>query len=209
MLHGKSLDPYKYVFHVILHPIDGFWDLKREKRGSLGAALLFVALTILTLAVEKMGTAFLFNPNRLSEINVMVDVITVILVYVLWCVANWCTTSLMDGKGKMKDILIAVGYALFPIVLIRLPMVLLSHVIILDEGAFYYIFGFISYAWTLALVFTATMMTHEYTLGKTVFTCAITVIAMGIILFIGLLFFNVISEIITFVSTVYKEIRFR
>lgn len=206
MLRRKTLS---YVFYVIFHPMDGFWDLKREKRGSLSAALLFVLLTVVTLAVEKLNTAFLFNPNRLSETNVLVDIITVALVFALWCVANWCTTSLMDGKGKMKDIVTAIGYALFPIVLLRLPMVLISHAITLEEGAFYYIIGFLAYAWTAALIFIGTMMTHEYTLGKTIVTCIITVIGMGIILFIGLLFFHVISEIIVFVSTVYKEIRFR
>ena len=198
-----------YAFYLIFHPLDGFWDLKRENRGSIKAALLFVVLTIITLAVEKLNTAFLFNPNRLSEINVLVDIITVTLVFGLWCVANWCTTSLMDGKGRMVDIVTAMGYALVPIILLRLPMVLLSHVITLEEGTFYYIIGFVSYAWTGILVFLGTMMTHEYTLGKTIFTCMITVVGMGIILYIGLLFFNVISEIIVFVSTIYKELMFR
>lgn len=206
MQYGESI---KYVFYVIGHPMDGFWDLKREHRGSLPAALLFVIGVIITLAIEKLDTAFLFNPNRVTEINVLVDVITVILVFGLWCVANWCTTSLMDGKGRMKDIVIAMGYALFPIILIRLPMVFLSHVITLDGGTFYSILGFVSYAWTIVLVFVGTMMTHEYSLGKTIFTCLITILGMGILLFIGLLFFNVISEIIVFVSTIYKEIRFR
>lgn len=206
MLYAEKL---KYVFYVIFHPADGFWDLKREKRGSLSAALTFVALTVLTLGIEKLNTAFLFNENRISEVNVMVDVITVLLVFTLWCVANWCTTSLMDGKGRMKDIFTAIGYALFPIVLIRLPLVLVSFCITAEEGAFYYIFGFIAYAWTVILIFMGTMMTHEYSLGKTVFTCIITVLGMGIILFIGLLFFNVISEIVVFISTIYKEVRFR
>lgn len=204
-----SRDTLSYAFYVIFHPLDGFWDLKREKRGSVGAAILFVILTIVTLAIEKLNTAFLFNPNRLSEVNVMVDIITVTLIFTLWCVANWCTTSLMDGKGKMCDIVTAMGYALVPIILLRLPMVLLSHVITQEEGAFYYIIGFISYAWAGILVFIGTMMTHEYTLGKNIFTCLITIVGMGIILFIGLMFFHVISEMIAFVSTIYKEIRFR
>ena len=204
-----SRDSLSYAFYVIVHPLDGFWDLKREKRGSVGAAILFVVLTIVTLAIEKLNTAFLFNPNRLSEVNVMVDIITVTLIFTLWCVANWCTTSLMDGKGRMCDIVTAMGYALVPIVVLRLPMVLLSHVITQEEGAFYYIIGFISYAWAGLLVFIGTMMTHEYSLGKNIFTCLITIVGMGIILFIGLMFFNVISEMIAFVSTIYKELRFR
>ena len=199
----------KYVFHVIFHPFDGFWDLKHEKKGSVSAALTFVVLTIITLAIEKQSTAFLFNKNRLSELNVVVDIITVALVYILWCVANWCTTSLMDGKGKMVEIITAVGYAIFPIPLIRLPLVLVSHCITMDEGTFYKVFGVVSLIWAAGLVFFATSVIHEYSIKKTFATVLITLLGMGILMFIGLLFFNVIEQMINFVLTIYKEIRFR
>lgn len=206
MLYVETI---KYGFYVITHPLDGFWGIRRENKGSLAAAFTFVALTILTLTIEKQNTGFLFNMNRLSELNVLVDIFTVLLVYVLWCVANWCTTSLMEGKGRMKDILIAIGYALLPIILIRLPMVVMSHMITADEGTFYYVLGTISYLWTGLLIFTGTMTIHQYSISKTIVTIAITVVAMGILMFIGLLFFNVIQQMLTFVMTIYRELRFR
>ncbi|MBR5356190.1 MAG: YIP1 family protein [Lachnospiraceae bacterium] len=199
----------KYVFHVIFHPFDGFWDLKHEKKGSVAAALTFVVLTIITLAIEKQETAFLFNKNKLSELNVLVDIITVALVFILWCVANWCTTSLMDGKGKMVEIVTAIGYAVFPIPLIRLPLVFFSHLVTMDEGAFIKVFGIVSLIWAGMLVFFATSVIHEYSIKKTVVTVLITILGMGILMFIGLLFFNVIEQMINFVLTIYKEIRFR
>ncbi len=199
----------KYVFHVIFHPFDGFWDLKHEKKGSVPAALTFVVLTIITLAIEKQDTAFLFNKNKLSELNVLVDIITVALVFILWCVANWCTTSLMDGKGKMVEIVTAIGYAVFPIPLIRLPLVFFSHLVTMDEGAFIKVFGIVSLIWAGMLVFFATSVIHEYSIKKTVVTVLITILGMGILMFIGLLFFNVIEQMINFVLTIYKEIRFR
>ena len=206
MLYVETL---KYGFYVITHPFDGFWGLRRENKGSVAAAFTFVVLTILTLTIEKQNTGFLFNFNRLSELNVMVDIITVVLVYTLWCVANWCTTSLMDGKGRMQYILTAVGYSLIPIVLIRLPMVVMSHMITTNEGSFYHVLGTVSYLWAAFLIFTGTMVIHQYSVKKTVITCIITVVGMGIIMFIGLLFFNVIQQMITFVTTIYKELRFR
>lgn len=206
MLYVETI---KYGFYVITHPLDGFWGIRRENKGSLAAAFTFVALTILTLTIEKQNTGFLFNRNRLSELNVLVDIFTVLLVYVLWCVANWCTTSLMEGKGRMKDILIAIGYALLPIILIRLPMVVMSHMITADEGTFYYVLGTISYLWTGLLIFTGTMTIHQYSITKTIVTIAITIVAMGILMFIGLLFFNVIQQMLTFVMTIYRELRFR
>ena len=206
MLYVNTL---KYGFYVITHPFDGFWGIRRENKGSIAAAFTFVALTVLTFTIEKQNTGFLFNPNRLSELNVVVDIITVLLVYVLWCVANWCTTSLMEGKGRMVDILTAVGYSLLPLILIRLPMVLMSHMITSSEGSFYYVLGVVSYLWAGFLIFTGTMVIHQYSVGKTIFTCIITIIGMAILMFIGLLFFNVIQQMVTFVTTIYRELRFR
>ena len=85
MLYVETI---KYGFYVITHPLDGFWGIRRENKGSLAAAFTFVVLTILTLTIEKQNTGFLFNMNRLSELNVLVDIFTVLLVYVLWCVAK-------------------------------------------------------------------------------------------------------------------------
>ena len=198
----------KYGLHVIFHPFDGFWDLKKERRGSLAAALTFVVVVIMLMTFEKQTTGFLFNTVRLKDVNVVVDVLTVTMIYVLWCVANWCLTSLMDGEGTMKDIFIAMGYALIPLILVRIPMIILSLGITAEEGTFYYVLDVFSYIWTGILVFFGTMITHQYSFRKTVLTCILTVVGMGIIMFIGLLFFNVIQQMITFFTTIYKELRF-
>ena len=198
----------KYGLHVIFHPFDGFWDLKKERRGSLAAALTFVVIVIMLSTFEKQTTGFLFNTVRLKDVNVVVDILTVTMIYVLWCVANWCLTSLMDGEGTMKDIFTAMGYALVPMILVRIPMIILSLGITIEEGTFYYVLNAFSYIWTGILVFFGTMITHQYSFKKTVLTCICTVVGMGIIMFIGLLFFNVIQQMITFFTTIYKELRF-
>ena len=164
---------------------------------------------ILTSIIKKQNTSFLFNFNRLDELNVVVDIVTVFLVYILWCVANWCLTSLMDGEGKMTDIMIATAYALVPVVLINLPLVPVSHVITAEEGTFYTVFTVISYLWAGMLLIFGTMVTHQYSMKKTILTMICTVVGMAIILFIGLLFFSVIQRIITFIATIYQELRFR
>lgn len=205
----QYLNSLKYSLYVITHPFDGFWDLKREKRGSLKAAATILALVVLTSIIKKQNTSFLFNFNRLDKLNVLVDIITVLLVYVLWCVANWCLTSLMDGEGKLTDIMIATAYALVPIVLINLPLVPVSYVITAEEGTFYTVFTIISYLWAGMLLLFGTMITHQYSMKKTILTIICTIVGMAIILFIGLLFFSVIQRIVSFIVTIYQELRFR
>lgn len=205
----KYLKSMAYGFHVITHPFDGFWDLKREKRGTLAAAVTFAVLTVLMLVVRKQGTAFLFNMNRLEDVDMMVDIVTVGMLFILWCVANWCLTSLMDGEGKMQDIAIFTGYSLLPMLIIQFPLVVVSHMITAEEGTFYYVFTVISYLWTIALLVLGMMITHQYSMKKTLVTTVLTLVGMAIILFIALLFFSVIQQFLTFIVTAYKEIRFR
>jgi len=199
----------KYGFHVIFHPFDGYWDLKRENRGSLAAAFTFIVLTMMTFIIKKQNTAFLFNMNRLEYINALVDIVTVLMLYVLWCVANWCLTSLMDGKGTLRDIAVTTGYSMIPLVIVQLPLVAMSHFITTEEGTFYYVFGTISFIWAGALLFFGTMVTHHYTVKKTILTVLLTILGMIIITFIGLLFFSVIQQIMSFASVFYKEVRYR
>lgn len=205
----QYLNSLKYCFYVITHPFDGFWDLKREKRGSLGAAATIVGLTVLTSIIKKQNTSFLFNFNRLDRLNVVVDIITILMIYFLWCIANWCLTSLMDGEGKLTDIMIATAYSLVPIILINLPLVPVSYAITAEEGTFYSVLTVISYLWTGMLLVFGTMITHQYSMKKTILTIICTIIGMGIIMFIGLLFFSVIQRIVNFVVTIYQELRFR
>ena len=113
-----------YAKHVIFHPYDGFWDLKHEKRGTLRAALTIVGLVAVTYVVMRQYTGFIFNPRDLSRLNVIVELLSVLAPFFLWAVVNWALTTLMDGKGTFRDIIIATAYALVPFVLINLPLTL-------------------------------------------------------------------------------------
>lgn len=199
----------KYSLHVIFRPFDGFWDLKHEKRGSLSAALGLIALTVITYVVQRHYTAFLFNYNNVKELNIYLEISSVLIPLGLFCVANWCLTSLAEGEGTFKDIVIATSYSLTPYILINLPLVGISYFINIEEGAFYYFFISISFLWSAVLLFFGTMITHQYSLFKTALTFIGIFIGMALMIFIALLFASIIQQIIGFFSIIYKEIVFR
>lgn len=202
----KSL---RYSLHVIFHPFDGFWDLKYEKRGSLKASLAILALVVITYVLRERYTGFLFNFNNTLEVNIIAEIISVVLVFSLWTVSNWCLTTLMDGKGNFHDIFIATAYALVPFIIINLPLIIYSKVITIEEGAFYNFFIMLSVIWSAALIILGTMVTHEYTMGKTLLTLPCIIVGMALMIFIGLLFFSIIQKMIGFVYVIYKELMFR
>lgn len=208
-LQMELLGSLKYTLYLIFHPFDGFWDLKHEKKGSLKAAVIIVFMVGVTYILRRQLTGFIFNEVKLRELNIVVEVTSVAVPFLLWCVANWCLTTLMDGEGSFRDIVITSAYALTPIILINLPLILFSNVITTEEGAFYHFFDILAIVWAALLLFLGTSVVHQYSLGKTLLTCVCIIVGMGLIIFIILLFFSLLQQMISFIYTIYQEVSLR
>lgn len=199
----------KYALYVITHPLDGFWDLTHERRGSIAAANTIVILTLIARVSKLQFTSFLFLQVYWEGINIFLYIASVLLPLALFCVGNWGLTTLFDGKGRMSQIYMGTAYALTPYPLIQIPMIILSNLVTKEEGAFYVFAGTFSIIWAALLIISAMMQIHEYTLSKTLFFIVASLFAMLVIVFILLLFFSMISQGIAYFVSIAKEIMFR
>jgi len=202
----KSL---KYAFHVIVRPFDGFWDLTREKRGSLAAANTFIILTLITHVLQLQYTNFQFMNKNLGQVNLLVECLAIFFPLMLYVISNWCFTTLFEGKGTFKHIYMSMGYCLLPYILIRLPMILVSNMLTQEEGAFYTVFASISLIWCAFLFVVAMMQIHDYSLAKTLVFTIISLFGMLVICFLLVLFFSLLSSFGNFFAALYKETVFR
>lgn len=203
---GKTL---RYSLHVIVRPFDGFWDLTRERRGSVAAANFIVFMTLLTRILRLQYTSFLFVRVNWARVNIFTQVLSILLPLLIWCLANWSLTTLFEGKGRMRDIYMGSAYSLTPYVLIQLPLILLSNAITVEEGAFYSVLSSISLIWCVLLLVVAMMMIHDYSLGKTLSFMVMSVFGMLVIIFVMMLFFSLVSDGIAYFVSLYKELSFR
>jgi sensor histidine kinase YesM len=202
-------DTLKYSLYVSTHPLDGFWDLTHEGRGSIAAANVIVFVAVVVEVLRLTLTNFLFVSINMEFFNAIIVVMRVILPIFLWVVANWGLTTLMDGKGRMKDIYMAIAYALTPYVIINAIMIVLSQVITFEEGAVYWVLAGFAVLWTGMLILSGMMMIHDYSLTKAVFSSLLTVIGMGVMVFIFVVFFSLVSDAVAYFISLYKEILFR
>ena len=109
----------------------------------------------------------------------------------------------------MRDIYMGTAYAITPYVLIQLPLIFLSNIVTVEEGAFYAVLSGVSLLWSGSLIVFAMMMIHDYTLGKTLAFILMSLFGMLVIIFVMLLFFSLISDGIAYIVSLYKEISFR
>ena len=199
----------KYALHVITHPFDGFWDLIHENRGTMAAAHTFLLLFLLTRIIKLMYTSFQFISAPIQYMNVFEQSASLLLPFLILCVANWAMTTLFDVKGRFRDIYMAMCYALVPYVLIQLPLVLVSNCITFEEASFYAVLMGFSVVWCAFLVFVGLMQVHDYTPGKTFIFLIVTVIGAMIIIFLILVFFSLLSDAAGYFVSLYREVVFR
>lgn len=199
----------RYALYVILHPFDGFWDLTHEKRGSMAAAHTIVILTVLTHIWDRRFTSFLLNNTRWSEFSIWLNTFGILVPLIIWVTANWCVTTLLDGKGHFHEIYMGTAYALTPYPLIGIPMIFLSNIVTKEEGVFYTYFNTFALIWAAFLILCAVLMIHDYSLGWGLVAIIISIVGMAVIMFVVLLFFSLISDAVVFFVSIYKEILFR
>ncbi len=197
-----------YGFYTIFHPFDGFWDLKHEKRGSVRAALVFLGVTILAFFYQSIGTGYVMNPTRQYS-TIWMQAISVLVPLILFVLANWCLTTLFDGEGSLKDIFVAVCYCLLPIPMFVIPATFCSNFVTNTEAGIITFLSTIAFFWMGFLIFFATMVTHDYSMGKNVITILGTVVGMVLIMFVAVLFTTLVGKIVGLITNIVTELEFR
>ena len=77
--------------------------------------------------IIRQYTAFPFNTLKVSEVNLFADAISVLVPFLLWVGSTGLSTTLMEGKGTVKEIYIMSAYALTPIIIVNIPATIVSH----------------------------------------------------------------------------------
>ena len=194
-----------FAFHLWMHPFDGFWDLKHEQRGSVRGGSTILGLTVIAFFYQAIGRGYTFNPKG-DYSTVFVQLLSVVVPVALWCVGNWCLTSLFEGEGSLKDIYVATTYALTPLPIMVIISTILTNVLTSSEGSIVTLLVSIGYIWAGLLLFFGILVTHDYPLGKNLLIVLCTIVAMLIIMFVAILFSSLLIKMITFVSGIFTEI---
>ncbi len=202
-------DYVKFPKYILFHPFDGFEEFKRYKKGKFSVAIVFIILFAFLRIFKFQYEGFIVNPNNPLMLNSLQEIFSVLLLIVLFTVGNWSVTTLMEGKGTYKEILMVTGYALFPLVIIGFPAVALSNFLTLEEIALYSLLLYVAYISAGWMLFMGILNIHQYGLSKTLIVFIATAISMSVMMFLGLLFFDLIQQVISFIAAIYEEISLR
>ena len=205
----RYLKSLKYSLYVITHPIDGFWDLTHERRGSYAAANTILFLTILARILSLRYTSFIFIQVYWEELNILTYILSILFPLALFVIGNWALTTLFDGKGRLGQVYMATCYALTPYPLIHFPLMIVSNFITVDEAEFYSTMAMIALIWIAFIGIFGMSQVHEYSFGKNILFLVATVFAMLVMIFILMLFFSMVSQGVAYFISLGKEMLYR
>ena len=207
--YTRYFKSFKFAFYCMTHPMDGYWDLTHEKRGSIAVANTILILTLVARICSLQFTSFIFNQVYWPEVNIFMYLGSILFPLALWVVGNWALTTLFDGKAKLPQIYMATCYAMLPYPLFQFPLIIFSNMVTVDEAEFYATINSVVLVFCAIYIVVAMMQIHEYTMRKTLLFTVFSIFAMLVIVFILLLFFSMISQGIAYFVSIVREILFR
>lgn len=199
----------KFSLYCITHPLDGFWDLTHEKRGSYAAANTILIVTLVVRLMKLKFTSFLFLNVYWEELNILLYLASVVFPLMIFVLGNWALTTLFDGKGRLGQVYMTTCYCLVPYSLIQIPLMVLSNIVTADEAEFYSLLSTLSLVWCAFLFIAAMGQIHEYSPGKNIAFMVFSLFAMLVIIFIIMLFFSMITQGVAYFISTGKELMFR
>lgn len=199
-------DKLKYWGYSLVHPFDGFFEIRFRNHGSAFlATLLLIAYAVLN-CLKFQYTGFPMNMNNIEEMDALSLFISVVSVVALFTVSNWTVTTLFNGKGKMKDIFIVVCYSLTVPIIGDAIVTFASNFVTLDEVMILTSVQMLCYAYFAFLVVAGLTTIHEYGFGGSIMSIVMSIVAAAIILFIGILVFTMLERMVSFFSSVAEEL---
>lgn len=194
-----------YLKYSFFHPFDAFYEIRFRGKGSLLIAVISIVLFGILQCVRYQYTGFVMNFSQIAAMNSLSVFATWVAGFVLFIVSNWSVTTLLNGKGGLGDIAQVIGYSLVPVELTTIVQIILSNFVIREEIMIVNVISGIGVVWFLFMIVAGLCTIHEYSFGKNMASVFLSFVAAAIIIFLGVLFFTLMEQMITFVVSVVQE----
>lgn len=198
-----------FVGYFIKHPIDGFYYIRKQQRGSVLSASILYLLLVIVYFYSRLQTGFIFSGAGWSEFVPSRELLIVLGPIVLFIISNYLVSTINDGQGRFKDIYIGTIYALAPYLIFMIPITLLSNVITLNEAFLYQYAVILIYGWCLLILYFMVKEIHNYMISETVRNILLTIFGMIMLVLVGFILYILLNQVIDFVFSLIGEVMVR
>ncbi len=206
----RLVDDLLFMLRFIKQPADSFYYIKCNLRGSLRFAGLVYLWVIVVRVLSLYVMSFPFNRYAYpAQIRAENEIATLAVLLALWNVANYLVSTISDGEGRVRDVVIGTAYSLFPYALFMLPVALLSNVLTLNEVFLVTFSQQVILAWTGLMLFIMVKEVHNYSFSETLSNVLTTLFTMGILALTAYILNLLFGQLFDFIAAIWQEIGLR
>ena len=206
----RLIDDFFFMFRFIKQPVDSFYYIKQNMRGSLLFAFLLYGWVLVIRVLSLYLTGFVFSPYTASwQISVETELVYTAVPILLWVVANYLISSITDGEGSLRHVIIGSAYSLFPYALFALPLILISNVLTLNEVFLYEFSNQLILFWCGLMLVIMVKEIHNYTVSETVRNLLTTLFTMAMFLLTAYILYVLFNQLYEFILAIIQEVGLR
>jgi len=193
----------------LLHPFESFGAIKYKNMGSVLISCILLTLLFISAVVCENYSNFRYTSFDAATSNSLFMLVRTVGFVLLAVISNWAVCVLLEGKGRFKDIFVTVCYAVLPLIVGNIVNTVASYLIISPDST---VIGAITLVCTILtgiLVTVGLMVIHEYSLPKFLISVLLTVFAMILVVFMLFMVGMLVSQLWSFLDTVFMEATYR
>jgi hypothetical protein len=199
----------KMLFKVLKHPIDTFYDVRRENKGHMITAFALYVVEFGVFLAYFLGSGFALIGNSAQHASVIFLSCVFWAPVMLFIVSNFLVCEVGEGKARFRDVFISTAYVFAPVVVLMPLVIVLSHMITGNELALLELGIIAILGWTVVNLLIATMQIHVFELREAIVHLLITAFLMAVIVLAVSLIYMLCEEMVDMVISVVKEVYYR
>lgn len=198
---------YKLLLSASIHPVKTFDVMKEKGEGSVLLCMLQIALFYITNVIQVIHGGFLFTLYDPAEFNSLFVLVRSVGFVVMFIICNWMICTLMQGKGKLREICIVTCYSLTPLIVLRLISLVLTNVLLPNEAVFLGLLEVFAILYTFILLAIGLIRIHDFSFSKFLGTTFLSVLWLAGLVLLMILVYMLLQRFAGFLITVLVELR--
>jgi hypothetical protein len=201
----KLVKELLFMKYMPKNPMDAFYGIKWDGKVSVLSSTVTYFVFFFIFLMNKYYSGFLFKTVQDGVYDLLTDTLLVFGVIFLSIVCNNLICSIHDGEGSMRNIYCSFAYCLMPYIFFKPLVIILSHVLSLNESFIISFMNFLIFSGMAILVIVMIKEIQAYTFSRTFRCIFLTIFTMLVLLAAGIVMVALLSQVYDFIVSIIKE----